>query len=74
MRLPSQPVTLTVEQIKDLNTKLATMRHDINNSLALIVGVADLLRRKPHMADNWLTTLAEQSPKIGKAIKGFSRP
>ena len=37
MGLPAHPVTLTVEQIEDLNRKLSTLRHDINGDLALIV-------------------------------------
>jgi len=41
MGLPIQPVTLTVEQLGELNRQLGNMRHDINNNLSLIVAAAE---------------------------------
>jgi adenosine/AMP kinase len=72
MPLPSQPVTLTVEQLADLNQKLSTMRHDINNGLAVTIAVAELIRRKPQNAENMADSLVEQARKIGANIHKFS--
>ncbi len=72
MPLPSQPVTLTVEQLADLNQKLSAMRHDINNNLAVTIAVAELMRRKPQNAENLADSLVEQVRKIGAAILKFS--
>jgi len=72
MRSPSQPITLTVEQLTELSANLATMRHDINNNLSLIVAAVELLRKKPHMAERMLATLTEQPPKITQTIGKFS--
>jgi hypothetical protein len=72
MGLPTEPVTLTVAQVEELNKKLSTMRHDINNYLSLIVAASELIQHKPQMAERMLTTLSEQPPKIGEAIKKFS--
>ena len=70
--MPSQPVTLTVEQLKELNGKLSAMRHDINNKLSLIVAAVELIRHKPQMAENWMATLAEQPSKISDTLARFS--
>jgi hypothetical protein len=72
MPLPSQPVTLTPEQLEELNRKLCNMRHDINNHLSLIMAAVELLRVKPQMAERMMATLVEQPPKISAAITGFS--
>jgi len=72
MASPRQPITLTVEQINDLNKKLSTMRHDINNTLSLISAAVELLQFKPHMADRMMATLQEQPPKIMASINQFS--
>ncbi len=72
MTLPSQPVTFTVEQVADLNSKLSTMRHDINNQLSLVVAAVELIRHKPQMADRMLATLVEQPAKISDALGKFS--
>ena len=72
MTLPTQPVTLTVEQIGELNRKLSNMRHDINNQLSLIMAATELIRAKPHMAERMTATLVEQPPKIAAALQSFS--
>jgi hypothetical protein len=72
MTLPSQPVTLTVEQLADLNRKLSAMRHDINNHLSLIIAAAELIRHKPLTAERMVATMVEQPPKIAEALTTFS--
>ena len=72
MGLPSQPVTLTAEQIGELNRKLSSLRHDINNHLSLILAAVELMRHKPHMAERMLNTMTEQPPKISEALVQFS--
>jgi len=72
MELPGHPVTLTVEQIAELNKKLATLRHDINNNLALIMAGLDVIQYKPHLAERMMATVAEQPPKIADALGKFS--
>ena len=72
MPLPSQPVTLTVEQLAELNGKLSAMRHDINNQLSLIIAAVELIRHKPAMAERMMATLVEQPPRIADALGKFS--
>jgi hypothetical protein len=72
MPLPSQPVTLTVEQLAELNGKLSAMRHDINNQLSLIIAAVELIRHKPQMAERMMATLVEQPPRIADSLAKFS--
>lgn len=72
MTLPSQPVTLTVEQLAELNRQLSTMRHDINNHLSLILAAAELLRIKPELSERMQTMLHEQPNRIGDAMSKFT--
>ena len=72
MGLPSQPVTLTIEQLDELNKKLADMRHDVNNTLSLIVAAIELMRYKPQLAERMLATLIEQPSKITTSLSQFS--
>ena len=72
MALPQQPVTLSVEQIAKVNAQLATMRHDINNTLLLIMAAAELVRYKPDMVEQMMGTLLEQPPKITEKMTQFS--
>jgi seryl-tRNA synthetase len=72
MTLPSQPVTLTVEQLAELNRQLSTMRHDINNALTVTNGVAEMIRMQPQTALQRADVLLQQVRKIGAHMATFS--
>jgi hypothetical protein len=72
MRLPQKAVTLTPEEIAELDQKLSTMRHNVNNQLALIVAASELIRRKPEMALRLVENIIEQPDRITKEIREFS--
>lgn len=72
MGLPTNPVTLSVEDVEQLSRKLSTIRHDINNHLSLIVAATELIKLKPEMAARMCTTLGEQPPKITNELTKFS--
>jgi aspartokinase len=72
MGSPSQSKTLSLEQIEELNRRLSTMRHDINNNLSLIIAAVELIRHKPEVAERMMATLAEQPAKISASMKKFS--
>jgi hypothetical protein len=72
MILPSQPVTLSVPEIDELNKRLSTMRHDINNHLSLMMAALELVRRKPEAMERMAGTLSEQPGKITGSITKFS--
>lgn len=66
------PAALAASEIEELNKKLATMRHDINNHLSLMMAAVELVRRKPEAAERMANTLTEQPAKITEAMKKFS--
>jgi len=72
MTMPDGPLTLTPQQIEELNKKLSTMRHDVNNSLSLVAAVADLIKLDPSSATRRAATLSEQSGKIGEHLAKFT--
>ena len=72
MALPTEPVTLTVEEINELNRKLSTLRHDVNNHLSLIIATAELIRRRPENVERMLAKLNEQPQRIAGALAQFS--
>jgi hypothetical protein len=72
MRLPENPIALSVEQVDELNRQLSAMRHDINNHLSLVIAAVELIRFKPETSERMMTTLAEQPPRIAEALQKFS--
>lgn len=72
MVLPDKPVTLTPEQIADLNQQLSAMRHDINNNLSLIMATVELAKLKPDAIPRMINTLADQPAKVTESMRKFS--
>lgn len=72
MVLPGEPITLSADEVVELNRKLAKMRHDINNNLAVLVAAMDLVRYKPDALEKWLSSITEQPVKISDSIRAFS--
>src|SRR3974377_22310 len=72
MASPYHPLSLTAEQLGDLNRKLSNLRHDVNNHLSNIMAAATVMRCKPQMAERMMVTFAEQPPKIKQALDAFS--
>jgi hypothetical protein len=72
MPLPIEAVTLSVEQISELNRKLSGMRHDVNNKLSIIAASVELVRRRPENAERLLNSLDEQPRMIAEMIAQFS--
>ena len=72
MQLSTQPVTLTAEQVAELNTKLSNMRHNINNKLATIVGAVEVIRMKPETLERMMQNLVGQPLEIRDSLDKFS--
>ena len=72
MTLPIEPVTLSVAQISELNQKLSSLRHDVNNKLSIIAASLELIRRRPEDSARLLNSLGEQPRKISEIIAQFS--
>ena len=72
MAMPQTPVTLTPEQVAELNEKLGITRHDINNHLSLIVAAVELMRRKPELAPRMIESISQQPDKIIAQMRAFS--
>lgn len=72
MMPPSQAAALTNDEVAELNKQLATMRHDINNHLSLMMAAVELIRRKPEAAERMANTLVEQPTRITESMKKFS--
>lgn len=72
MGMPDKPIVLSPEQVAELNRHLSTMRHNINNNLALIVAASELIKRKPEMAQRFVDNIAQQPDRISAEMRNFT--
>ncbi len=72
MALPTQSVTLSPDQIGVLNQKVATLRHDINNQVGLIIAAIEIMQVKPELFEKMTESMMQQPPKIADTLQQFS--
>jgi len=73
MSVPLQPVTLSAEQVAQLKQKLADLRHDINNNVALMLSAIEMMRRRPESFEKMLESMARQPGRINETVIQFSK-
>jgi hypothetical protein len=72
MEPPKQQVTFTPAQLDKMVKRVSELRHNLNNHLTLIIGAAELIRRKPEMIERMTVSLIDQARKIEEEMKKFS--
>lgn len=72
MALPDKTIALEPDQVAELNKKLSTMRHNVNNYLALIVAASELLKRKPELAPRMIENIMAQPERVIAEMRAFS--
>lgn len=67
------PVHLNPEQVTDLGKQLADCRHNVNNSLSLVLSAIELLQFKPEAAERMLDTAMNHTKQITEELEKFSK-
>ncbi|MCG3150314.1 MAG: hypothetical protein PCFJNLEI_03797 [Verrucomicrobiae bacterium] len=60
------------QQLETLHQHLRTVRHGINNNVAVLMAMAELTQRNPAQCAKLAQLCLEKSPQISAAIGGFS--
>jgi hypothetical protein len=59
-------------QLESLHQNLRTVRHAINNNVAVLMAMAELSQRNPAQSAKLAQLCLEKAPQISAAIGGFS--
>ena len=60
------------KQMESLHQNLRTVRHGINNNVAVMMAMAELSQRNPSQCAKLAQLCLEKAPQISAAIGGFS--
>jgi len=60
------------KQLETLHQNLRTVRHGINNNVAVIMAMAELSQRNPAQCAKLAQLCLEKAPQISAAVGGFS--
>lgn len=69
---PEQQLQELRQQLEVLYQNLRTMRHAINNDVAVILAMAELSQRNPTQSARLVQVCLEKAPQISAAVARFS--
>jgi len=72
MKPDEQQLEQARKQLDELRQNLRTVRHAINNNVAVIMAMAELSQRNPAQCARLSQLCLEKAPQIAAAIGGFS--
>ncbi|MCS7049684.1 MAG: hypothetical protein N3A53_05710 [Verrucomicrobiae bacterium] len=72
MNQPTETISPTQAQWQSLYQNLRTVRHAINNHVAVIMAMAELSQRNPAQSQKLCQLCLEKAPQIAAAIASFS--
>jgi hypothetical protein len=72
MKHADKQVEQVHKQLEGLHQNLRTVRHAINNNVAVIMAMAELSQRNPAQCQKLSQICLEKAPQIAAAIGGFA--
>ena len=63
--------TITREELVALNDKYREVKHDINNSIAVLMAMAEMSRLKPEYKEKLADTVCTRSPQIVEKMQEY---
>ena len=71
MKQPEKQLEQTREQMEALYQNLRTIRHAINNNVAVIMAMAELTQRNPAQCQKLTQLCLDKAPQIAASIGAF---
>ena len=72
MKQPEKQLEQTREQMEALYQNLRTIRHAINNNVAVIMAMAELTQRNPAQCQKLTQICLDKAPQIAASIGAFT--
>ncbi len=72
MKHADQQIEQMRQQLEQLHQNLRTVRHSINNNVAVIMAMSELAQRNPAQCAKLAQLCLEKAPQISASVGGFS--
>ena len=65
-------ITLSREEITQLQRKFSEIKHSINNALAVMMALSEMSQRRPDYAEKLASTVLSKAPQIVTSLQEFT--
>ena len=69
--MPSAPFEMTREELEALHEKFREVKHDINNTLAVIMALSELAQRNPSHYEKLGKAVLTRGPNVVQMLQDF---
>jgi len=70
----SEPaITLSQEEISQLQKKFSEIKHSINNALAVMMALSEMSQRRPDYGEKLASTVLSKAPQIVTSLQEFTQ-
>jgi len=69
--MPSAPFEMTREELQAIHEKFRDVKHDINNTLAVIMALSELAQRNPSHYEKLGKAVLTRGPNIVQMLQDF---
>jgi len=70
--MSNESVTFTHEEWMDFRQRYSTMKHTLNNALAVFMALGELAQRNPENYEKLAKSVGSRAPEIAALIQDFS--
>jgi hypothetical protein len=69
----SDPATVSLEDLAQLQRKFSEIKHSINNALAVMMALSEMSQRRPDYAEKLASTVLTKAPQIVSSLQEFTQ-
>ena len=66
-------LTITQEELVELQKKFSEIKHSINNALAVMMALSEMSQRRPDYAEKLATAVLSKAPQIVTSLQEFTQ-
>jgi DNA invertase Pin-like site-specific DNA recombinase len=69
--MPDAPFSMTREELQALHDHFRELKHDINNTLAVVMALSELAQRNPAHYEKLAKAVLSRGPDVVRALQDF---
>lgn len=69
--MPDEPFTMTREDLQALHDQFREIKHNINNTLAVVMALSELAQRNPAHYEKLAKAVLQRGPEVVQSLQDF---
>ncbi len=71
--MTDQAITISREELRELQSKFSEIKHSINNALAVMMALSEMSQRRPDYSEKLAAAVLTKAPQIVTGLQEFTQ-